>query len=263
VVVVGQYVEAGGVLTYFEVEGEGEPVILLHGGGVSGETWVAQIAALAQHYTVIVPERRGHGRTPDVDGPVTMELMAADLAAFIERLEIPPAYVIGWSDGGKVGAWLALARPELVRKLVLIGAELTKAGQTPVAEQAMTDKGLEQLATAFRAQYEPLAPDGPGHFDVVFAKWVEMWRAMPDLDLDELAKRLTMPVLVMQGDDDGVRIEHSLEIAKALPDAQLAVVPGTSHGLPLEKPGIVNQLLVDFLAEVQVRKFMPMGALDN
>jgi pimeloyl-ACP methyl ester carboxylesterase len=263
VVAVGQYVEAGGVLTYFEVEGEGEPVLLLHGGGVNGETWVAQVDALARHYTVIIPERRGHGRTPDVDGPVTMDLMTADLIAFIERLEIGPARVIGWSDGGKLGAWLALARPELVRKLVLIGAELTRAGQTPAAEQLMTDQGLEQLAVAFRAQYEMLAPDGPGHFDVVFAKWAEMWRTMPDLDLGELAERLTMPVLVMQGDDDGVRIEHSLEIAKALPDAQLAVVPGTSHGLPLEKPELVNQLLIDFLADHQARKFMPMGALDN
>lgn len=259
----GQYVEAGGVLTYFEVEGEGEPVILLHGGGVGGDTWVAQIAALAQHYTVIVPERRGHARTPDVDGPVTMELLAADLVAFVERLEIGPARIVGWSDGGKVGAWFALARPDLVRKLVLIGAELTHAGMTPAAAQLMTDEGLEQLAAAFRAQYTPLAPDGPGHFDVVFAKWVEMWRTMPDLDLDELAARLTMPVLVMQGDDDGVRIEHSLEVAKALGDAQLAVVPGTSHGLPLEKPGLVNQLLIDFLAEAQAPKFMPMGALDS
>ncbi|MEV6288079.1 alpha/beta hydrolase [Kribbella sp. NPDC051770] len=259
----GQYVEAGGVLTWFEVAGEGEPVLLLHGGGVAGDTWVAQIDALAQHYTVIVPERRGHGRTPDVDGPVSMELYAADLAAFVERLEIGPARIVGWSDGGKVGAWFALAHPELVRKLVLIGAELTMAGQTPAAAELMTDAGLEQLATAFRAQYEPLAPDGPGHFDVVFAKWVEMWRTLPDLDLGELSERLTMPVLVMQGDDDGVRIEHSLEIAKALPQAQLAVVPGASHGLPLEKSGIVNQLLIDFLANRQTPKFMPMGALDH
>jgi pimeloyl-ACP methyl ester carboxylesterase len=258
---VGQYVEAGGVLTYFEVEGEGEPVILLHGGGVGGDTWIAQTAALSQHYLVVVPERRGHGRTPDVDGPVTIELLAADLAAFMDRLEIPRAHVIGWSDGGKVGAWLALARPDLVRKLVLIGAELTRAGQTPATEQLMTPEGLEELAEAFRPQYELVAPDGPGHFPVVFAKWAEMWRTMPDFDLADLAE-LTMPVLVMQGDDDAVRLEHSVEVAKALPDAQLAVVPGTSHGLPLEKPGLVNQLLLDFLADQQTPKLIPGGALD-
>ncbi|ADB32539.1 alpha/beta hydrolase fold protein [Kribbella flavida DSM 17836] len=262
VVAVGQYVEAGGVLTYFEVEGAGDPVLLLHGGGVGGDTWLAQVAALSRHYTVIVPERRGHGRTPDVDGPVTMELLAADLAAFIDRLEIAPAHVIGWSDGGKVGAWLALARPELVRKLVLISAELTRAGQTPATEQLMTPEGLQDLAEALRPEYEPVAPDGPGHFPVVFAKWAEMWRTMPDFDLADL-KKLTMPVLVMQGDDDGVRLEHSVTVAKALPDAQLAVVPGASHGLTLEKPGLVNQLLLDFLADEQQPKLIPGGALDS
>jgi pimeloyl-ACP methyl ester carboxylesterase len=84
---------------------------------------------------------------------------------------------------------------------------------------------------------------------------------MPDLDLADLGK-LTMPVLVMQGDDDAVRLEHSVEVAKALPNAQLAVVPGASHGLPLEKPGLVNQLLLDFLADEQTPKLIPGGALD-
>ncbi|TCN29202.1 hypothetical protein EV644_14023 [Kribbella orskensis] len=94
-----------------------------------------------------------------------------------------------------------------------------------------------------------------------------MWLTMPDLDLADL-KALTMPVLVMQvlvmrGDDEGVRIEHSVAVAKAIPDAQLAVVPGTSHTLPIEKPGLVSQLLADFLSDPQTPKYMPMGALDR
>ena len=96
----------------------------------------------------------------------------------------------------------------------------------------------------------------------MFDKWAQMWLTMPDLDLVEL-KALTMPVLVMQGDDDGVRIEHSVAVAKAIPDAQLAVVPGTSHALPIEKPGLVNQLLADFLSDQQTPKYLPMGALDQ
>lgn len=149
-----------------------------------------------------------------------------------------------------------------MRKLVLIGTELTRDGATPAGDALFTDEGLAELASLFRPQYEPLSPDGPEHFPVVFDKWARMWLTMPDLDLADL-KALTMPVLVMQGDDDGVRIEHSVAVAKAIPDAQLAVVPGTSHALPIEKPGLVNQMLVDFLSDQQTPKYMPMGALDQ
>jgi len=119
-----------------------------------------------------------------------------------------------------------------------------------------------RLAALFRPQYEPLSPDGPEHFPVVFAKWLRMWREEPDIELSALAG-LTMPVLVMQGDDDGVRVEHSAAVARALPNAQLAVVPGTSHALPLEKPALVNQLLLDFLAEEQVPRYFPLGAISG
>ena len=193
------YVDARGVRTYYEELGAGEPVLLLHGGGVTADSWLAQAPALAERYRVLIPERRGHGRSPDVDGPVTMEIFAADTVAFVEALELGPVHLIGWSDGGKVGMSLALSRPELVGKLVLIGTEL---------------------------------------------------------------KALPVPVLLMQGDDDCVRIEHTAEVARAIPDAQVAVVPGTSHGLPLEKPGLVNSLLLDFLADPQPPKFMPLGDLN-
>ena len=123
-------------------------------------------------------------------------------------------------------------------------------------------EGLESLKTFFRQLYEPLSPDGHEHFDVVFAKWRQMWENLPDVDLTAL-KALPMPVLLMQGDDDCVRIEHTAEVARAIPDAQVAVVPGTSHGLPLEKPDLVSRLLLDFLADPQPQKFMPMGDLNS
>lgn len=113
----------------------------------------------------------------------------------------------------------------------------------------------------FRPRYEPLSPDGPEHLPVVFEKWLHRRREEPDFGFERLAG-LSMPVLVMQGgDDDGVWVEHSAAVATALPDAQLAMVPGTSHVPPLEKPALVNRLLLDFLAEAQVSKFMPLGAL--
>ena len=117
----GHYVETGRVQTYYEVNGSGDPLILLHGGMCTAETFDGQAGALAEHFRVYVPERRGHGRTADVPGPITYEIMAQDTVAFIEALGIERAHLVGWSDGALVGLLVALWRPELVGKLVLDG----------------------------------------------------------------------------------------------------------------------------------------------
>ena len=256
----GQYTTVNGLRTYYEMHGEGDPLVLLHGGGVTADSWFAQIPALAEQFRVYAPERRGHGRTPDVEGPVTTDIMADDTVAFLETLGTGPVHLVGWSAGGTVALRLALRRPDLVRKLVLIGTGLRRDASTPADLALVHGSDTDGLAAMFRPQYEPLSPDGPEHFPVVFAKWLRMWREEPDIELSALAG-LPMPTLVMQGDDDGVRVEHSAAVATALPDAQLAVVPGTTHALPLEKPALVNQLLLDFLAEDRTPKYFPLGAL--
>ncbi len=259
----GEYIDAGGVRTYCEVTGDGDPVVLIHGGATAGDSWAAQVPALAERYQVFVPDRRGHGRSPDVEGPATMDAFAADLVAFMAALGLGSAHVVGWSDGGKVAVRMALSRPDLVRKLVMIGTELTRAGGTPANDRLMTTpEGLEQLATVARSDYERLSPDGPEHFGVVFAKWTTMWTSIPDIEPADLM-HLPMPVLLMQGDDDCVRIEHNVAVARAIPDAQLAVIPGASHTAPLEKPDLVNRLLLEFLADPQSPKYMPLGDLDS
>ncbi|WP_329587817.1 alpha/beta hydrolase [Kitasatospora sp. NBC_01250] len=229
--------------------------------GRTADSWWAQLPALAEHYRVYAPERRGHGRTHDLPGPVTSALMAEDTAAFLDELGTGPVHLVGWSAGGQVALWLALRRPDLVRKLVLISSGVRRDGGTEADQALLSEAGTVLLDSMLRPQYEPLSPDGPEHFPVVFEKWLQMWREEPDFGFERLAQ-LSMPVLVMQGDDDGVRVEHSAAVATALPDAQLAVVPGTSHVAPLEKPALVNQLLLDFLAEEQAAKFMPLGALE-
>jgi pimeloyl-ACP methyl ester carboxylesterase len=258
----GQYATVNGLRTYYEMRGEGEPLVLLHGGGVTADSWFAQLPVLAERYRVYAPERRGHGRTPDVEGPVTTEILAEDTAAFLETLGTGPVHLIGWSAGGTIAVRLALRRPDLVRKLVLIGSGISRDGSTPADLALVHGPDTGTLAAAFRPQYEPLSPDGPEHFPVVFDKWLRMWREEPDIEPAALSG-LSMPVLVMQGDDDGIRVEHSAAIATALPNAQLAVVPGTSHALPLEKPALVNQLLLDFLAEEQTPKLFPLGAISG
>src|SRR5262249_15603027 len=134
----GAYLDAGGVHTYYEDRGTGDPLILLHGGMCTAETFDGQAPVLAEHYRVLVPERRGHGRTPDVDGPITYEVMAQDTIAFIEAAGTGPAHLVGWSDGAIVGVLVALERPDLVRKLVLIGQYTSDDGASPEVK-AMVD----------------------------------------------------------------------------------------------------------------------------
>ena len=249
------YIDAGGVRTYYEARGAGDPVVMLHGGFATIETWEAQAAALAERYRVFLPERRGHGRTPDVDGPLTYELMAADTAAFIEALGIGPAHLVGWSDGASVGLYVALRRPELVRKVICMSAGAWFDGYTPAAKAFAQDLKLEYMPETMVQAYRDLSPDGPDHLPVFFEKLAAMWAVEPQMTPADL-QRISAPTLVMLGDDDVVTVEHAATMAATLPDAQLAVVPGTDHGLMFEKPDLVNRLFLDFLADEQPPKIM-------
>src|SRR5215208_5386867 len=127
----GEYLEAGGIRTYYETAGAGGPLVLLHGGMCTAETFDGQTPALAGEFRLYVPERRGHGRTPDIEGPITYEMMAADTAAFIDAAGTGAVHLVGWSDGAVVGVLVALHRPELVRKLVVIGQYFNFEGEVP------------------------------------------------------------------------------------------------------------------------------------
>lgn len=255
----GDYVDAAGLRTYYEEQGTGRPVVLLHGGLATADTWSMQAPALAEHYRVYVPERRGHGRTADVDGPLTYAAMTADTIAFLEALNIADACLIGWSDGGAVAALVAIARPDLVRKLVVIGQYLQLDGERPES-RAMLDAMATDTDTRdlFASMHTGLSPDGPEHFPVFYDKVIRMWRVEPEIPLADLA-RIDAPTLILQGDDDAVRVEHSALLARTIPHTQLAVVPGASHACPIEKPDLVNRLILDFLADTQTEKLMPLA----
>jgi pimeloyl-ACP methyl ester carboxylesterase len=242
------YIDAGGIRTYYEEEGSGEPLLLLHGGLVTIETWSNQRQPLAERYHVYLPERRGHGRTPDVPGPTGYDLMAADTAAFMEALGIGSAHMVGWSDGGNVALDLALARPDLVRKMVLIGSAAHFNGATADSEEWVNSLTVDNLPAFLSEPYKRLSPDGPEHLPVVVEKSLTMWRTQPRHEMSELAA-VASPTLLMLGDNDGVSIEHGAQMLRAIPKAQLAVIPGADHGVIFDKPEIVNRLILDFLAE--------------
>jgi len=231
---------------WHEVTGEGESLVLLHGGFASGSSWFAQTPVLAgAGYRVYLPERRGHGHTPDVEGPITYSLMADDTIAYLETAVETSAHLVGWSDGAVVGLLVARRRPELVNRLVLIGQYFNSSGKT---DNALTDEllNLDAEVTGFlREMYVAESPDGAEHFPVFHAKMAELFNTEPELDLADF-RELAAPTLVLQGDRDEVTVDHSKAVAETVPNGRLAVLPG-SHMLPMETPDVVNALLLAYL----------------
>lgn len=239
---------ANGVDTYYEEHGSGDALVPLHGGFGGVHVFGGQIPDFAERFRVIVPEQRGRGHTPDVEGPITYQILADDLIAFIGRVVAGPVNLVGGSDGGVVGLLVGIQRPDLLRKLVTVGANFHGDGLR--FSTMWTDASPDDAAWAGpRRRYEEVSPDGADHFPVVFGKLQRMWRdGQPTLTARDLAQ-IPVPVLVVAGDDDVVHHAHSVALYEALPEAQLAIIPGASHAVAMEKPALFNRIVLDFLAE--------------
>jgi pimeloyl-ACP methyl ester carboxylesterase len=238
----GGYVQLGEVRTWYEEDGSGEPLVLLHPGAADARAFEAIVPGLADRFRVLRPDRRGHGRTPDVAGPITYEQMALDTIAFLKQVVGGPAYLVGHSDGAPVALLVALRRPDLVRRLVFASGVFHHDGWAPGAID------LDEETTAFFVAYHgEVSPDGPGYFPVIAEKLYRMHSEEPTLTVADLAG-YPGPALVMVGDDeDEIPMEHTLALRQGLPRSQRAVVPGAGHGLPADKPELFNRLVVDFL----------------
>ena len=240
------YVEVGGLRTWHEVQGEGRPVVLLHGGFAGASSWAAQAPVLARAgYRVHVPERRGHAHTRDVEGPLSYGVMADDTVAYLDKVVGGPAHLVGWSDGAVVALLVAQRRPDLADRLVLIGQYYNSSGKVPGGLTDQLGAGGDQVMGFLRGEYDQVSPDGPEHFPTVYEKTLAMLATEPELDLASLAA-VAAPTLVLQGDRDEVTLDRGAAVAAALPQGRLAVLPGT-HLLPMESPEVVNPLLLWFL----------------
>lgn len=246
------YVQLGDVNTWYDEHGEGEPLVLLHPGGADARAFAPNLDALAARFHVFTPDRRGHGRTPDVDGPITYELMAADTNAFLEAVAGGPAHLLACSDGVPVALLAALRRPDLARHLVLVSGVFHRDGWLPETAE-VDDAATEFLA----AGYGEVSPDGREHFPIVAAKLARMHAEEPTLATTDLTS-IVSRTLVMAGDDDEVAPEHTIALYQHLPNAELAIVPGTSHGVLVEKPWLCNTIIVEFLTTDPVPTFAPI-----
>jgi len=248
-----------GVELYSEVDGEGEPVLLLHGGFCSLESLRAQSDALVPRYEVHAFERPGHGRSADIDEEYSYERGLADTVAYLDMQGLESVHVIGYSDGAILALLLALEHPERVRSVVSISGNLDPSAFDRTGEHERLLLSAEPAATTGpeasedqpkpdleRRHYERLSPDGPQHADVVLEKLFRLWTTEPNIDPARLAG-ITAPTLIVAGDRDSIRPDHSLLMAASIPGARLCIVPGASHGLLAEQPELISRVIGDFL----------------
>lgn len=246
----GSYIDINGDLLWHFQGGDpmGPPTVLLHGSFSSASSWGAQFGDFTDAgLRLFVPERSGHGHSPDCPGPYSFAAMADQVIAYLENVVRGPANIVGWSDGGVIALMIAQRRPELVARIVTTGSYVNRHGLTVSALTDRLDESDEKVVACLRDCF--LHDDGQHdgrESDVVFDKTVTMLRFEPEFESTDFAA-VAAPTLVIAADCGIVRIEHSVDLAATLPNGRLAVLPGT-HILPLESPHLFNPLVLTYLA---------------
>lgn len=233
----GTYVVINGINMYYEEYGNGKPLLLIHGNGGSGHDFDAQLQTLSRKFKVIVPDSRAQGNTGKSVDSLTYELMAEDYYLLLQHLQLDSVFVLGWSDGGIIGLILAKDYPGTISKLAISGANLQ-------SDTTALQPEFVRFATAELQKAEDSIKAGNKEFETA-RDLLHLALYHPDLEPDDLSD-IAIPVLVMSGDHDLVRMEHTLSIYQALPQAQFAVFPGTTHAALQEAPQLFNNTIQRF-----------------
>ena len=198
---------------YYAVYGEGEPVLLIHGGLGNADVWGFQVPALAESHKVIVADSRGHGRSTRSDKPFSYDLMADDYLALLDHLRIDKVALVGWSDGGIIGLDIAIRHPERLSRLFAFAANYTAEGFNA---SAADDQTFNAYIARAGKDYARLSPT-PDEFDAFVAQISEMWATQPNYTEDQL-RAITVPTVIFDGDhDEAIEPAHTAEMAELIP----------------------------------------------
>ena len=252
------YAPVNGLKMYYEIHGTGQPLVLLHGAfSAIGTSFGAVLPELARSRQVIAVELQAHGRTADIDRPLSYELMADDVAALIEHLGLEQADIFGYSMGAAVALQVAIRHPEVVRKLVLASVTYNLSGIHPGLMEGLADMQPEMMVgSPWHDEYTRIAPH-PEHFATLFAKKTQMDRETKDIPAEAIAA-IKAPTLIIIGDSDLVRPEHAVEMFRllgggvfgdvaGLPHSQLAILPGTTHVTLVHRADLLLAIIPPFL----------------
>lgn len=239
------YAEVNGIRLYYSKLGHGSPVVLLHGGLGNADYWGLQAKALAARHTVISVDSRGHGRSTRDARPYGYDLMADDVIALLDQLQIPRADFVGWSDGAILGLDLAMRYPQRVGKVFAYAANTQTSGVKEGVENNPTFAAYIERAGREYARLSPTPKEYPAFVEQIG----HMWASQPNWSDADLA-RIKTPVLIVDGDhDEAIKREHTQYMAATIPGAGLLILPNVSHFAFLQDPGLFNAALEHFLDE--------------
>jgi len=239
---VGKFAEINGAKIYYEEYGKGEPLLLIHGNGGSIETMGNQINYFKSKYRVIVADNRGQGKSELKTDSLTFVQITKDTEELVNRLKLDSINIIGWSDGGIVGLQMAISGKTKIKKIVAMGANL-RPDTTAIYSWASKDLQVMRKMVISKIKEKDTS---------------ENWNLMkqisglladqPNIAVKDLSK-IKAKVLVIAGDRDVIRNEHSVEIFENIPKAQLCIMPGETHFAPASSPEVFNALANKFLSE--------------
>jgi pimeloyl-ACP methyl ester carboxylesterase len=229
----GHYASVNGIKLYYETYGTGEPLILLHGNGGSINSFSKQIPFFEKYYQVIAIDSRLQGKSGGSPDNISYDLMASDFCALLDYLHIGSANVLGWSDGGIDGITMALKCPEKVKKLAISGANIvpdssavTNADILSMIDFVTNNKTASKIEIAL----------------------TKMMIDQPNISFESL-KQIHCPVLVMAGDHDMIKQEHTLKIFQSIPGASLCIFPDSNHGVCQQHPKLFNETVLAFFTK--------------
>jgi pimeloyl-ACP methyl ester carboxylesterase len=231
----GHFIRANGIRLYYEIYGKGEPLLLLHGNSSSIVSFEKQIPELSKHYRVIAVDSRGQGRSGEDGKTYSYDLFAEDMNAFLDSLHLDSVNVLGWSDGGNTGLIMAMKYPGKVRRLATMGANI-------FIDKTVVYPWVYKLMGKIR---EELVGDTTA-WARNRGRLLTMLYTEPRHRFDELPS-ISCPVLVMAGEKDVIRDQHTRQIAAHIPHSQLVIFPGGTHTEPSDHPEVFNKTVEDFL----------------
>ncbi|MCP3142765.1 alpha/beta hydrolase [Pyxidicoccus sp. QH1ED-7-1] len=253
----GARVQVNGMQVYYEVSGKGEPLVVLHGAYMNIPTMGAIIPKLAKSHKVYALEFQGHGRTTDIDRPITYQNLADDVAAFMDAVGLKKADVFGYSMGSAAGLQLAIRHPEKVNKLVAASVAYDIQGWQPEFREFIPKMTVEMfLEMPFAKEYPKLAANPKG-FPALVKKLIQLEKEPMAWEKD--VKALETPVLIITGDADVATLEHSVamfrllggggpgDMGKPLSPSRLAVMPATAHTAVISQPELLHAFIEPFL----------------
>jgi len=241
----GAKVSVNGADIYYEVYGNGDPVILVHGALQTGLAFATQIPALVDAgYQVIVIDSRGQGRSTHGPEPITFELLASDVLGVMDQLGIDEADIVGWSNGAVVGLELGIHHPERLNKVVAYGAQFTPGMFVAATPDPEFDRFIGAFFETIAADYQRLSPEPEAWED----RLAEFSVLQPNYSEDDL-KSISVPFLILDGvDEEVVPHDQPVRMAELIAGSKLVLMPGVGHFAPIQQPAEFNRIVLEFLA---------------